>query len=327
MAGNPAVASKVFNIKINTYPVIVVTSPAPQDRLYEKMEILFDATDSFDPDGDKLTISWLKSTPTGEESLGDSPQVFAKLDAGQYTITVLAKDRVNNQVQETFTITVERPIIEEETGTDTDLDGMFDYWEDQFQTDKYVKDAQEDPDDDGFINLYEFQNNTNPHDPQSHPAYYYEGEEDPALKLFSWDAWPIWALLVFLIVAVMATMIVTKMKKDRQVNRIRTVRNMRKIMPSVSWDQITTTAYMAPMTAGPTLPAAAGPALPQAQEVPADQALPPATEAEAAAQAATPAPEPAPAPAPAPAPEPAPAPAGTVPQPEVPPAQNNLPPQ
>jgi hypothetical protein len=251
--------------------------------------------------------------------------VFAKLDAGQYTITVLAKDRVNNQVQETFTITVERPIIKPPEDLDTDLDGMYDIWEDQFQTDKLVKDAQDDPDGDGFINLYEFENNTNPQDPISHPAYIFESEEDPALKLFSSDAWPIWTLFAVLIVAVLVTMVVTKMKKDKQVNRIKTVRNMRKIMPSVSWDQITTTAYMAPMTVGPSLPAAAGPALPSGApaEVPADQTLPPAPQEIAAQQEAAPAPEPAPAPKPAPAP----APAGTVPQPEILPAQNNLPPQ
>ncbi len=343
LAGNPMSSSQAFNIKINTYPEIVIISPSSGDRLIQGTTIVFDATNSFDPDGDRLTISWFKSTATGLESLGDSQQVKANLLPGEYTITVIAKDRVNNQVQKTFTITVE-PLPEPEPIEDTDLDGMFDWWEIQFQTNPEVKDAQEDPDGDGFTNLQEYENNTNPRNEISKPATYRTDGGSDKLGLFSQDAWPLWALLGILFIAVVLTMFVTKSKKDKQIKRINTVRNMRKIMPSVSWDQITTTAYMAPMTGAPALAAAAGPALPAAAVVPDDQALPPAQEADVAAheaahavqqQEAAPAPEPTPAPAPEtpPAPEPAPAPApmaapaGTVPMPETPPAVNNLPPQ
>ncbi|MGA1820435.1 MAG: hypothetical protein ACMUHU_05435 [Thermoplasmatota archaeon] len=338
LAGNPISASKAFNIRINTSPEIVVVSPSSGDILKEDEVIIFDASDSYDMDGDRLTISWYKSTPTGLESLGDAPQVSARLPAGEHTITVTAKDRVNNEVQFSFTITVEKTDRDVIPPTqDTDGDGMFDVWEIQFQTDPNVKDAQLDHDKDGFTNFQEFENNTNPWNEISKPAVGPGEQVDESLKLFSTDAWPLWVLLVVLLVAVLLTMFVAKGKKDRQVKRLQTVRNMRKIMPSVSWDQITTTAYMAPMTGGPTLPAAAGPALPSAgpSEVPPDQALPPAQAAEAnAEQAPAPAPEPSPAPAPAPAPEPTPAqpmqaaPAGTVPQPETPPiVDKNLPPQ
>jgi hypothetical protein len=349
LAGNPISVSKAFNIKINTYPVIVVAKPTSGDLLTERDEIIFDAEPSYDPDGDRLTISWYISSGDGQVSMGDSYRVSNILEPGEYTVTVIAKDRVNNEVQYHFQITVE-PYVEDDSGEpkDTDLDGMYDSWEITWQTNYLVKDAQEDPDDDGFTNKQEHDNLTNPKNKYSHPAVPPEPDSGEKLGPFSEDSWPIWALLGILILAVLLTMVITKSKKDRAVKRIKTVRNMRKIMPSVSWDQITTTAYMAPMTAGPTLPAAAGPALPSgAAEVPPDQALPPAKEAEAAQAAqpepaptpspapAQPAPEPAPAPAPAPEPAPAPtptqpmqaAPAGTTPAPEQPPAQSNLPPQ
>ncbi|MGA1848804.1 MAG: PKD domain-containing protein, partial [Thermoplasmatota archaeon] len=347
LAGNPISVSKAFNIKINTYPVIVVAKPTSGDLLIENQEIIFDAEPSYDPDGDRLTISWYISDGDGEVSMGDSYRVSNILEPGEYTVTVIAKDRVNNEVQYHFQITVE-PYIPPDGGEakDTDLDGMLDTWEITWQTNYLVKDAQEDPDADGFTNKQEHDNLTNPKNPYSHPAVPPTASDAQGLGPFSEDSWPLWALLGILILAVLLTMGITKSKKDRAVKRIKTVRNMRKIMPSVSWDQITTTAYMAPMTAGPTLPAAAGPALPSgATEVPADQALPPAKEAETAAheaahvvqQAEAPAPAPAPEPAPAPAPEPTPAPApaqpmqaapaGTTPAPEQPPAQNNLPPQ
>ncbi|MBN1389062.1 MAG: hypothetical protein JXA22_00285 [Candidatus Thermoplasmatota archaeon] len=298
LAGNPVSVSKAFNIRINTYPVIVIVSPTSSDLYRVGDTIVFDAGDSYDPDGDRLTISWFKSGSDGMEPLGESQQVTAKLPAGEHTITVIAKDRVNNQVQTTFTLTVELA-IPHVVETDLDGDGLPDWWEEKYQTDPAVKDAQMDPDHDGFTNLQEFQNSTHPNDPRIRPPTIEDQKKDNAIGLFSSDAWPLWVLLLVLVIAVVLTMFVAKAKKDRQVKRIQTVRNMRKIMPSVSWDQITATAYLAPMTGGMTLPAAAGPALPSAAQetIPPDQALPPAPES-AIRAGEVPAPEPTPAPEP-----------------------------
>ncbi|MGA1848803.1 MAG: PKD domain-containing protein [Thermoplasmatota archaeon] len=274
-AGNPVSVSKAFNIKINTYPVIVVSTPSSGDRLVEGQEIFFDATTSYDPDGDRLTISWYISDGDGQASMGDAFRVSNILDAGDYTVTVVAKDRVNNEARYNFRINVDAA-LEIKTDGDTDLDGLPDSWENTWQTNYLVKDAQEDPDDDGFSNKQEFENSTNPKNPYSHPAVPPKPTDASGVGPFSEDSWPLWALLGILILAVLLTMVITKSKKDRAVKRIKTVRNMRKIMPSVSWDQITTTAYMAPMTA-PALQAPSGPALPPGMTViSADQALPPA---------------------------------------------------
>ncbi|MGA1820436.1 MAG: hypothetical protein ACMUHU_05440 [Thermoplasmatota archaeon] len=277
LAGNPIATSKAFNIRVNTYPVIVVVSPTSGDRLTEGDMIIFDASDSYDADGDRLTISWFKSSTTGMVSLGESPQIAAKLPAGEHTITVIAKDRVNNQVQATFSISVEKVVLIIDGVVDTDQDGVPDAWEEKFQTDPNVKDAHMDPDGDGFNNLQEYRNNTNPQNKLSKPPIPPSQKEDDTIGLLSTEAWPIWALFGVLTISVLLTMAVVKSKKDRQLKRIKSVRNLRKIMPSVSWDHITTTAYMAPMTGGMALSTAGGPALPSApMEMPADQMLPPA---------------------------------------------------
>ncbi|MFW3145501.1 MAG: Ig-like domain-containing protein, partial [Thermoplasmatota archaeon] len=265
LAGNPVAVSKAFNIKINTFPQIIVISPSSGDELYTDMDILFDASPSFDPDGDRITISWWISSDQGQVSLGDSQQIKANInEPGEYTITVVAKDRMNNEVQYFFTIVVNDPEEpEDDILIDTDADGMPDIWEERWKLNPQQKDATEDPDLDLFTNIEEYQNNTNPRNPDSHPPIRdVTADGDEKLSLFSQDAWPLWVLVLLLVVAIVMTMLILKGKQDKATSRIRTVRNMRRIMPSVSWDQITTTAYMAPMVQGGVLPAVVGPALP-----------------------------------------------------------------
>ena len=310
-AGNPVETSDAFNIRINTFPEAVVTSPSSGDILYDDTDIVFDASDSYDPDGDKLTYTWYYSKGDEQVKLAEVARYITPLDIGEYTITLVVKDRMDNEVQRNFVITVEkRPSPEDEGGIidptiDTDLDGMKDWYEIKYKLDPLVKDAGEDPDGDGYTNAQEFgngnwyaENLTNPKDPRSHPVSEYQQAEAEDRGPFSDNMLPLWGILVLLILVVIVTMLVVKNKKDRQVKRIRSVRNMRKIMPSVSWDQITSTAYMAPYVQGPALQAASGPALPTAQqEVDSKSALPPAQEQEGQEQPQAQQEQPQPAPA------------------------------
>jgi len=290
------VTSPIYNVKINTIPVLVITSPNEGDDYREDQDIVFDASGSYDMDGDGLpSITWVASDGRTQTPIAENTaQVISNLKPGVWTITVTAKDKVGNEVMKTFTLNVlPTPSIIE--GEDRDLDGMPDWFEIRYQTKVDEKDEMEDPDGDGFVSLYEYQNLTNPNDRRDHPRVIVpEGEKDD-LSPFSMTMWPIWALLAILVIAILVVMVIARSKQDRAVKRIKAVRNMRRIMPSVSWDQITTTAYIAPMTQGAMLPGAAGPALPTATPVvPSDRTLPPAPEAAVQAQ---PAAEPAPAPA------------------------------
>jgi hypothetical protein len=290
------VVSPIYNVKINTIPVLVITSPNEGDDYREDQDIVFDASGSYDVDGDGLpSITWIASDGKTQTPIGENTaQVISNLKPGMWTITVTAKDKVGNEVMKSFSLNViPQPLPPSQL--DKDLDGMPDWFEKKFQTKVDEKDEMEDPDNDDFVSLYEYQNLTNPQDPRSHPPIYLENEGEDDLSPFSKTMWPIWALLAILVIAIIVVMVIARSKQDRAVKRIKAVRNMRRIMPSVSWDQITTTAYIAPMTQGAMLPGAAGPALPTATPmVPSDRTLPPAPEAAVQAQ---PAAEPAPAPA------------------------------
>jgi hypothetical protein len=227
------------------------------------------------------------------QTIGENTaRIISSLTRGTWTITVTAKDKVGNEVMKTFSLNIVPEPIPPKPG-DTDLDGMPNWFEEQYKTKVDEKDETEDPDGDGYISLYEFQNLTNPMDRRSHPVGPYTEDEGADTGIFSTNMWPLWAILFVLVVATLAVMFVARSRQNKAVKRIKSVRNMRRIMPSVSWDQITTTAYIAPMTQGAMLPGAAamyqGPTLPAATlEVPADRTLPPApaSEAQAAEQTA-----------------------------------------
>jgi hypothetical protein len=289
------VTSSIYNVKVNTIPVLVITSPNEGDDYYENQDIVFDATGSYDMDGDGLpSITWVASdgktvTPIGE----NTARVESNLKPGVWTITATAKDKVGNEVMKTFTLNVLIP-PEPPKPTDRDLDGMPDWWEVRYLTKVDEKDEMEDPDNDGYINLDEYLNLTDPQYAGSHPTDYYEGEDDEDQGPFSGSMWALWALMALLVIAILVVMVIARSRQNSAVKRIKAVRNMRRIMPSVSWDQITTTAYIAPMTQGGMLPGGgsmAGPALPSAAPaVPVDRTLPPAPEGVVSSQPVAPSP-------------------------------------
>ena len=282
LAGNPLTTSEPFRIYVNTVPDIEILSPSQSDIIYENQRIIFDATPSYDPDGDEPTIWWYSSLDNMKEPFSKSAYAESKeFYVGEHTITVIAEDDDGEQAQLTFTINVRKEEQGPIEGLDTDGDGLPDSWEQRYSTDHRAKDESDDPDLDGFTNMQEYENGTHPMNELSHPPIESAIEEDEFGNIF--DNWLLWLLLAVLLIVILITMLVTKARKDKAVKRIRTVHNMKRIMPSVSWEQIQTTTYMAP-GAGATLPGAAqGPALPQAQAaVSPESALPPAQQAEGA---------------------------------------------
>ncbi|MGA1865918.1 MAG: hypothetical protein ACMUFK_00455 [Thermoplasmatota archaeon] len=298
LAGNPFSTSRAFKIRINTIPEVVVTSPSPGDPLTVADIIEFDASTSYDRDGDALTFEWYRSTPSGPVLIGDSDQISCSLPAGEYSITVVATDSVHNQGRAYLII---RVMDEEKVSKDQDSDGdgIPDEWEMRFQLDPSKDDTGLDPDDDGFTNLQEYESSTNPINSVSKPPILTGPSKDDTLKLFSPEAWPIWAFLMILILLVIITISVIKLKNERQVRRIRRIRLLSEITPSVSWDHVTITASLGPLTRGLTMPANAGArhTLPPPNDIPLEHVALPAIEIENRERSPGPIEEPAPAPA------------------------------
>ena len=353
LAGNSLRLSPEYNIKINTYPIPVVTSPTDDRVWFDNETITFDARESTDPDGQgAMDFTW-KINPVPEkfdnEEFGQGGLVLIKnLEAGSYTITLEITDSANNLVRYSFELNVEKHEKEEEIA-DTDGDLVLDWYEIKYDRmgdgtkglDYETKDADEDPDGDGFTNLQEYNNRTDPTNPKSKPVSLGGGEEEESMNFFDSSMWPLWVILIALILAILITMMVVKSRKDKAESRIRSVRNVKRIMPSVSWEQITSTAQLAPLAQGGLpMPQDMSTALPAAQgvDISQDRALPPAAEQQEEmppqpapqtqappAQPLTPtSPEPSPAPAPAPQqPQPQ---IGQVPQAyQPPPSTANLP--
>jgi len=102
---------------------------------------------------------------------GDSP--YASIDGGVLTTTEVTGNQPvtvtttwsTGGVSRTGTKTV--TIVDT---TDTDHDGMPDWWEVKYGLNPSVNDAHSDLDGDGFTNLTEYRRGTDPSDPNSHPT-------------------------------------------------------------------------------------------------------------------------------------------------------------
>lgn len=284
LAGNIISQSPLYNVRVNTFPRIVRVSPSPDEIYYENQVIIFDATPSYDPDGETVQISWYRSGESGLEVFGDSAYITTdKFPAGQYAITIKARSG-QMEVTEVFTLTMHpRPVDIRRDNLDTDGDGMPDWWEIAFGTDPFVKDADKDPDGDGFTNMQEYVNGTLPNDPRVHPPIMREPRDISVFRMTEGNMPYLLGAVAAIALLVLITMLVIKAKRDKAAKRIKTVRNMRKIMPSVSWDHITAASYMAAASSQGLMMAQAGPALPGAPSVSQDQ-LPPAPEGAAPEQ-------------------------------------------
>ncbi len=153
--GNPLKASPEYNIKINTFPIINISSPTGGEILYSDVPVLFDATYSFDPDGDFISFKWYKSGPEGMELFGITALLTERFAPGGHPIRLIITDSVDNDAFFSFIILVEKsPVIDPEEPINY-----------------LLRDPDADPDDDGFTNLQEYCNCTDPLNPYSRPNY------------------------------------------------------------------------------------------------------------------------------------------------------------
>jgi hypothetical protein len=130
-----------------------------------------------DEDGDVILYYWDFGDNTPKENLGrEVNHTYAK--PGNYTITVTVDDDVGGMAESNITINI--PGFAEDNKTngkndtngdnktdgkgfpDEDKDGLNDTWEIEQFGNITAYDADDDPDKDGFTNLQEYENNTDP---------------------------------------------------------------------------------------------------------------------------------------------------------------------
>ncbi|HSG28596.1 MAG TPA: hypothetical protein VLA34_08965, partial [Candidatus Krumholzibacterium sp.] len=163
------VQSKEYNVKVNSAPVVVAFLSEPLNgREYTTTEkILFDGTQTTDPDGDSLGFSWYSDI---DDFLSNAPSFYKSLSPGVHEITLIVNDPAHSIVVR-FDLTVyEEEQIDPES-IDTDGDGIYDAWEIRYKLNPFRPDSFIDSDHDTFTNFQEFQNGTDPTKRISHPPY------------------------------------------------------------------------------------------------------------------------------------------------------------
>ena len=213
--GNSFTYTQPFNIWVNTDPVIVVNSPSHGQEVLEGNVILFDATDSSDYDGDHLNATWTDTYTyqgsTEEMELGDDAEDSLRfeqtLPPGDHSVVLTITDGLHEVKSEMINISViprEDPIWMDPT-LDSDDDGMDNLWEYTYHlpwdSDKNAGEEISDSNDfdgDGYSDLIEYREGTNPTDFLDFPVEKYSGEEEEDSKILGiFDT--VWLFLAVLI--------------------------------------------------------------------------------------------------------------------------------
>jgi hypothetical protein len=138
LVGNAYTYSPAYNIWIDTMPELGILSPESGSEFLEDEFVTFDATQSFDVDGDVLTYTWSDSVTfdgTTETSvLGsgmlDLSRFSEVLPPGEHSLVLTISDGVHDVVSDPITfVVVERVIPIWLSSDDIDGDGMPNYWE------------------------------------------------------------------------------------------------------------------------------------------------------------------------------------------------------
>jgi len=105
--GRGGIAQASVTIHMNTPPVPKINGLLSEYK--ETDSIRFDASLSYDPDGDPITYTW-SSDKTGVFSEGSKPVIYASLDAGRHNITLTVKDNHGGKNSTTLPIIVRSEI-------------------------------------------------------------------------------------------------------------------------------------------------------------------------------------------------------------------------
>lgn len=108
--GTGITVSEPFEVWVNSKPKIVISSPNGKQEYEDGVDIKFDASYSFDEDGDVLGFYWT-SNVTGAFQLGYRSNFSKKLPTGRYAIVLYVSDGTEHNVTQRVYITVKKEVL------------------------------------------------------------------------------------------------------------------------------------------------------------------------------------------------------------------------
>jgi parallel beta-helix repeat protein len=202
--GSDTVQVMFFVENVNDPPTALIYSPNTKSIYAEGIEIFFNG-DAVDPDtkfGEVLNYSWSSDR---DGLLGNEKELrIPDLSVGWHkiTFTVTDKDGLQDAIEIELMIN---------TPDDTDADGLLDDWELDYFTDLEQAGPGDDPDGDGFTNIQEFREGTNPIDPASYPQEK-KGEVDDSIIMYA-----IILAVVAIIIALSIFLFIFKTSRKKEV--------------------------------------------------------------------------------------------------------------
>jgi hypothetical protein len=180
----------------------------------ENQSVKGSATDVDIPYGDSLSYSW-SSNVSGPIGSGESLNMSIK--AGAHNITLNVSDSAGAWVLVTKDIII-LPVKDDDIDkNDTDGDNLPDVWEeDNFGN--LSQDGDDDPDNDTFTNHQEWENNTNPNDPDDYPGKTQDQPEsdDSDTDSFFTNYWWLFLLLFLVIILLIIFALIASRKKKEE---------------------------------------------------------------------------------------------------------------
>lgn len=206
---------------VNRDPVPIITSPVPQTKYLETVEILFDGSTSVDPDDDELQFFWYSDK---DGYIGTDPILEKRLSQDNHLITLHVFDGISNR-----SISVKVSVIPDPSSIDTDGDGIPDFNDDDDDNDG-LYDIEEDLNKNGLIEFH--LNETDPKVADTDGDGYNDRLDVAPLDDTIWTYedetnLPVWlAILIFavalILLAVAAILFVLKQRVDKKGNEART---------------------------------------------------------------------------------------------------------
>ncbi|MGA1820987.1 MAG: hypothetical protein ACMUIG_00510 [Thermoplasmatota archaeon] len=222
---------------VNGDPVPIISNPVSGDTILESSRIVFDGSESLDPDGDEVKYLWYSDK---DGYLGTDPVIERYLSANSHRITLHLDDGLSNR-----SITVDINVLRDYNAIDTDKDGIPDFIDDDDDNDGLL-DSQEDLNNNGVFDYLLNETDMRKWDTDGDGASDFHDalplDPDNYVKENE-DEIPWWVLLIIVLAIIVSIVIiilfaVLKMRSDRE--RIEAARSLRRKRKSLKRYEVLT---------------------------------------------------------------------------------------